>query len=125
MKKFILLFLFLFVLKPFLLAQWHPVLDELYQFKGWEEETFLGYGLLNPGDINGDGYDEIISYSSESGKISMFWGGFPPDTLPAFTFFEMGDTWPKYFHEVAVANIDGDSLLELIVPFQHENQVYI
>ncbi|MFQ5583281.1 MAG: FG-GAP-like repeat-containing protein [Calditrichia bacterium] len=100
-----------------LLHAQHPALQEIYSLQGWTNGVFLGNGLINPGDLNGDGYNEFISYSRNTSKVLFYWGAFPVDTIPDLTFFEMGPQFPKSLRDVAVANIDHDSLMEMIVPF--------
>jgi hypothetical protein len=95
----------------------HPVLQEIFQFQGWKEDVYLGWGLVNPGDLNNDGYDEFISYNPNTDSVLFFWGAYPVDTVPDLVFHERGPVWPKQFSKVEVANIDGDSLQELIIPF--------
>ena len=108
--------------------QWHPVLEEIYQFKGWEEHLLLGKGLINIGDIDNDGYQDYLSYSVESYSVFLFMGGFPPDTLPSLTFTEKSNHWDrKKFHDVTVGNVYGDSFPELVIPFPgyYDNSTYI
>lgn len=106
----------------------HPVLQEIFQFKGWENGIWLGNNLINPGDLNGDGYYEFISYSPNNDKAFFFWGAFPVDTIPDLVFREQEPQFPRSFQKAAVATIDGDSLIEFIIPFYgsqgHETFIY-
>ncbi len=116
-------FLLLIYLLPILVNSQHPVLQEIYQFQGWKERLYLGGGLLNPGDLNGDGYDEFVSYHANNDSAMFFWGAFPVDTIPDIVFHERGPVWSKSFEEIAVANIDSDSLLELIIPINSSSDI--
>ncbi len=102
-----------------LTAQSHPHLQEIYQYRGWKEKLYLGDGLLNAGDINQDGFIDYISYSPNNDSAMFFWGAFPVDTIPDVVFHEIRPGgFSKPFVEMTIANIDGDSLQELIIPFR-------
>ncbi|MEW5923411.1 MAG: dockerin type I domain-containing protein [Candidatus Zixiibacteriota bacterium] len=67
--------------------------DTLYTFKGGRNNDALGWRAFGPGDINGDGYDDILASSMDttflfSGATGNKIHAFP---LRATNFFQAGD----------------------------------
>ena len=60
--------------------------DIIFGVKGPDSASRAGYYINCVGDINSDGYSDIVAYfkvSSELGsEARIFFGGNPPDTLP-------------------------------------------
>jgi len=46
----------------------------------------LGSRFVSGGDINGDGYDDIIASAWEDGLVYLYFGGDPMDTIPDIVF---------------------------------------
>ena len=64
-----------------------PLPDALTEgfFTGQAAGDNFGYSVASAGDVNGDGYDDIIvgaPFSSSTGKAYLYFGGLVPDYLP-------------------------------------------
>ena len=87
------------------------------------EHAFLGWSAANAGDVNGDGYDDVLvgapKYShgqEEEGGAFLYLGG-PggPDSIPAWTG-EGEQDWAWYGQAVAAAgDVNGDGYGDVIV----------
>lgn len=82
------------------------------------DTTFFGYGFLSKtsGDVNGDGYSDILYYGNErswAGKCFLFYGGNSIDTIPNAIFSNqngfdalcMGDFNGDGYDDIAIGNV--------------------
>ncbi|MDH5186948.1 MAG: VCBS repeat-containing protein, partial [candidate division WOR-3 bacterium] len=110
-----LLFETLFLISS-IVAQETYNLEIIWQKTG--DTTFLSYGLLptTSGDVNGDGYYDILYYGNErswAGRAYLFYGGNNIDTIPDAVFSNsngydaicMGNFNGDRFDDVAIGNI--------------------
>jgi hypothetical protein len=111
-------YLALFVFVSIVLAQETHNLEIIWQKAG--DTTFLSYGFLptTSGDVNGDGYDDILYYGNErswAGRAFLFYGGDNLDTIPDAIFSNsngynsvcMGDFNGDKYDDVALGNQNG------------------
>jgi hypothetical protein len=82
----------------------------------------MGESVAGIGDINSDGYDDVLIGSSKAGeswgtgKASVFFGGDPMDTIPDFTFWGDSATFYSFGRNVAPAgDVNGDGVTDILV----------
>ena len=85
---------------------------------GFEEKERFGADVASLGDINRDGYDDIIVGTADynrSGKAYLFFGGSPMDTIPDFVFQE-GEPGENFGYALASAgDLNGDDAPDIII----------
>ena len=67
-------------------------MDSIYDvgLSGQQGYDYFGYSLSDAGDVNGDGYDDIIigarEYNNSAGRAYIYYGGSPMNTTPDVIF---------------------------------------
>jgi len=101
-----------------------------WQVTGEGEKILLGWSVANAGDVNGDGYDDLLVGAphydgnlTEQGAVYLYAGG-PggPATTPLWTA-EGGQAWARLGQAMAAGDVNGDGYADVIlgVPlYDHE-----
>ena len=78
----------------------------------------LGYSLAAGGDINGDGFADMLAgapgFGSGAGRAYVYYGGNPPSAMPAKTFTGTQAGAELGFSVSGGASVDGNSLLDMV-----------
>jgi|GEM_PF-788991 len=61
-------------------------LQLIWHTTGSNPNSGLGWQLVSAGDINGDGYDDILASTWDTRVVYLYFGGNPMDTIPDFEF---------------------------------------
>jgi hypothetical protein len=86
------------------------------------ERDCLGASVAGLGDVNQDGYDDILvgaptdGHTGFEGRASIFYGGDPMDTIPDVTFW--GDSANFHFVGCSIADagdVNGDGIPDLMI----------
>lgn len=91
-------------------ARWPLTVDPLYQEPGWEVSgtvngEMLGEGLVGAGDVNGDGFDDLLAtVISDQGRVVRTYLGGPSGPTLAATTIPVVDSWGM----AAVGDLNGD-----------------
>lgn len=94
----------------------------IWEYESDVAEAFFGYSAACAGDVDGDGYDDVIigayGYGGGTGKVYLFLGGDPLTGLkssPAWT--ATGERTGDYFgwSVASAGDVDGDALDDMIV----------
>jgi hypothetical protein len=66
-------------------------------FNGLGSNNYFGYSVASAGDVNGDGYDDIIvgayGYNSNTGRAYLYYGGLIMNTVADMVFTGVPDSW--------------------------------
>ena len=89
----------------------------LFHVIGEGPEDILGTSMDGVGDINQDGYDDVILATMYTGYAYLYYGGNPMDSIPDITF---GDGIAQYFCPTNVGDVNGDSIQDFVL-FRHLN----
>jgi hypothetical protein len=82
----------------------------------FKKDVNINYAAPNVyrlGDINKDGYDDILIYDCSQQTAMIFLGGSPMDTIPRYTI-HFNDTLPR-FGGVAALDINGDGVNDIVI----------
>jgi len=98
-------------------------------FKSDRPENFFGDAVCGIGDLNNDGFNDIIigapSYdypSDDSGKVMLYFGGDQMDSIPDSSFRENDICFGKEIH--FAGDINQDSINEFIISSERYAYVY-
>jgi len=106
----------IFIFIGILSAQQAYNLEVIFKKSNWNPDSILsfGYSLSSAGDINQDGYDDIVylvQYDSWAVKGYIYFGGTPMDTLPDLILNgEAGEGC-----QVCHGDLTGDSIPDIII----------
>ncbi len=77
----------------------------------------LGYAVSTAGDINSDGYDDVLVGVPDigTGKAYVLYGGSSMDTTPDKTFYGTNDGDQFGFAVAGGANLDGTSMGDIVI----------
>ena len=114
-------------------------MDSLYDVKivGESSGDELGYSVASAGDVNGDGYGDVvvgaIGYGSSRGAAYIFYGGSPMDSI--YDVRMTGEHSYDYFGcaVTSAGDVNGDGVSDVLVgaygydkgPFSDAGAVYI
>lgn len=88
-------------------------------FAGETEHSFFGFSVSNAGDVNGDGYSDLISgareFGSGKGRAYIYFGGTNIDNVPDVIL--TGEAVGNYFgYSVSTAgDVNGDGYADVLV----------
>lgn len=102
---------------------------DVYIQGGWAEQ--LGESVAGIGDVNSDGYDDVLIGSSKAGeswgtgKASIFFGGDPMDTIPDFTFWGDSIEFRNFGRNVASAgDVNGGAVPDILIGNTKKTRVF-
>jgi hypothetical protein len=90
-------------------AQFNTVIFKKDVYLNWEARN----NVCRLGDINKDGYDDILIYDCSQRAALIFLGGSPMDTMPRYTI-HFNDTLPRFGGVVAL-DINGDNVNDIVI----------
>ncbi len=82
-------------------------------------DEYFGYSVSSAGDVNGDGYDDVIvgarAYNASTGRAYIYYGGPSMDSIADVTLTG-GTNFNEFGYSVSSAgDVDGDGLDDVIV----------
>ncbi|HLP16582.1 MAG TPA: FG-GAP-like repeat-containing protein [Bacteroidota bacterium] len=85
---------------------------------GGATENYFGYSVSSAGDVNGDGYSDVIvgmhGYSSQKGRACIYYGGPKMDNTADITL--TGEAYSHFGYSVSTAgDVNGDGFSDVIV----------
>lgn len=88
-------------------------LDLITSFEGEVEHHPMCEGIMSPGDLNGDGFDELfVGEITTTSRLLAFFGGNPPDQVPDW-MIENDRSYRRFVPDI---NGDGYSDLVMVLP---------
>jgi hypothetical protein len=98
-----------------------PVVDDIADvvFTGTIPNNFFGHVVTGAGDVNGDGYDDVIAaapaYNSFAGIAYIYYGGSSMDTIPDVTVTGVnpGDSFGSSMAHAG--DVNGDNFADVLV----------
>ncbi len=92
-------------------------------FTGEADNDGFGYLVSDAGDVNGDGYADVLSSAFNNNKAYIFLGGDNMDNIPDIIFNEAaGEGYGRSFSSAGDVNGDGYSDVIVGAPFYNSNQ---
>ncbi len=86
---------------------------------GTTPNNFFGKCVAGAGDVNGDGYDDVLAsapyYNSSTGITYIFYGGSLMDTIPDVVM--IGENLVQYFGSsiASAGDVNGDSFADVLI----------
>ena len=95
-------------------------------YNGQETESYYGTSVASAGDVNGDGYSDIIvgayGYNSNTGRAYIYYGGLIPHYTPDIVLNGESSTDSKFGFSVSTAgDVNGDGYSDVIVGASYYN----
>lgn len=94
-----------------------PVLDVIFDTKGENDGDYYGWSVSSLGDINGDGYDDVIVGAPRNdnykGKVYIYFGGEVMDDSADITIKGDGGSFGNAV--ASAGDVNGDGLQDFIV----------
>jgi hypothetical protein len=105
-------------------AQSQSIYDVDWEYSGDIELEAFGWSMCNPGDVNGDGYDDLlvaaidhsepIETEEEEGKLYLFYGGADGlETTPSWTY-QPNDNFTICGFDVSGGDLNGDGYNDIV-----------
>lgn len=88
--------------------------------------SYFGFKVSNAGDVNNDGYSDVIIGSpgySNTGKVYIFFGGVPMDNVPDITMTGFANSFGWSVSNAG--DVNGDGYSDVIVGDYVSNQAHI
>ncbi|UCB57642.1 MAG: FG-GAP repeat protein [Candidatus Omnitrophota bacterium] len=90
-------------------------LPDVTMAEGEEASDYFGHSVASAGDVNADGYSDVI-VGTESNKAYIYFGGPSMDNLPDVTMIGRDGDWDTFGCSVASAgDVNGDGYDDVIV----------
>jgi len=102
------LFFLLFILLPVSLFSFEMT---LYWEVSHPEIPGFGYDAAGVGDVNNDGFADVLVSAKESGKGFLYFGGSPMDTAVDVIFDRPGEYYPRY---MSAGDVNGDRISDIL-----------
>ncbi len=115
MKKYLLIIALLF--SSLLFSQSPVELKPIIEIIASEPETGFGQFSKGVGDINKDGYNDVVVSASQTRLSYLYYGGNPMDTIAAKTFKGGG--------RITSGDFNGDGWIDLAIEKYFRDTVYI
>jgi len=90
-----------------------PLVVQKLELKARDGDVGFGNAVLTPGDLNGDGHDDVV-VGADGGRAYLYFGGPSNDDVPdvVFTSAFAGD---RFGVAVAASDVNGDGSLDVLV----------
>src|SRR3972149_2929483 len=96
-----------------------PPLPIIGYLKGDNQNDRLGTSLAGPGDVNGDGYADLLAAEFGTKRVKLFYGNFGRiDSIPDMV-------WNGYISMKTIGDINGDGKPEVVMGTDTANQLRI
>ncbi len=85
---------------------------------GKSPEEYFGWSVALAGDLNSDGFSDIVigayGYSEEKGRVYVYYGGSPVDTIPDYILTTSGDSVRFGYSVSGAGDVDGNGYDDLV-----------
>jgi hypothetical protein len=106
--------------------------DQFDLFMQGDTGSYLGTSVKAVGDINNDGYDDILIGAPSDGpthyegRASIYLGGDPMDTIPDVTFWgDSADFQLAGFHISAAGDVNGDNYPDVVISASSKVKLFL